>query len=1022
MPRSTCYASNNASIPRNSDETCLGILPSEACLMFQIHPIVALALSALCCPLGSLSAQASAKPPVAVDAQDAKRPGSPAANRLLVEFRTDKNPADLGIGSASFAARLAEDVRALGGHVTRSWGIVPAALVEIEEEHRARIEALPYVQAVDSDRWHAPRIRTATDNAHHAADALQARGIRGSGSTLACVDTGFDIRYPGSPASANPFPGLPSEKRLPPNTNIAFRVTTSGGRIDGISLWCASGARSASNLALVISPDVNGRPGPRPIANASLVCPARPTFSTARFQASLQLPRGTNLWVQFRTPADTSQFFVLADSGEDTPAYTGSALGALPLAWKLIENGRTTRPHRSLTASTSVLRDRIRVHRQIGGVDTVETHGTMLAAIAAGTRWASNAADEGHAPDANLALYACADDATGNARTSTLLTALEKLFCDVPPIGVDVVLFGYSGGVDPRSLLQRALDSIARNGDVLVVLPAGNSGSSLATSHIGLNAITVGAVDGSKLVAGFSSRGSIAGLAYPDMVAHGVRVVGPQANAEARDFGASGTSLAAAQIAGAAVQLRGAFPQIRALEMRAILLAGSEASPGTSSSQSATGPGVGYLRNDQSYAIASTGRLKNPRFGTDRMTTTRNTWRRSIPVRSGQQLQFAICWERIDSRSTLTNLDVVLRNGSGRIIARSQQTRSTQEFVRLRAAQDDLWSIEVVSTRLDARRIEFSYASNLNTDGGNQSARYSENGTGCKGGGTGGGCPAMKQDPKDLSFMPALPPKTAHAILVQCPCPVTMRGFSLYSRASLPNTPMECYLWKSTVSNEPQLVAAGSGIMTLQTTPGYYSVTFTSPVSLTVDEASNFFIGFRTPGSSLIWADNGTGYMGHHFEMPDWWGAWIGGGGFGGAITMYSWDWRTDCIPDASCPGGAVPILFGVGLPILGSRSFGVGLEQGLPNSVAILLTGIETRCIGLKAIGAQACGLCCNTVFNVGQAIDRQGGAQVTLGVPQDRNLIGAAFANQWLILDQKANRLGLTLSGHGQGLIGTR
>ncbi|HMQ22098.1 MAG TPA: hypothetical protein PKE00_06385, partial [Planctomycetota bacterium] len=71
--------------------------------------------------------------------------------------------------------------------------------------------------------------------------------------------------------------------------------------------------------------------------------------------------------------------------------------------------------------------------------------------------------------------------------------------------------------------------------------------------------------------------------------------------------------------------------------------------------------------------------------------------------------------------------------------------------------------------------------------------------------------------------------------------------------------------------------------------------------------------------------------------------------------------------------------------------------------------------------IGAPACNLCCNTIYNVGAVINSQGLARVPFPVPQTTGLVGVNFAQQWLLLDQRANRLGLTLSGPGLARIGT-
>lgn len=942
--------------------------------------------------------------------------GQVVPGRWIVHFETGAEA--LGPkADAEFRTR----VEALGGRVTVRWGVISAALVEIEDRRAPELGALPGVARLEADRWHVPTIKTSTDVAHHAADSLQTRGVTGKGATIALIDTGIDESIAGSPPHANPFPGLPGKGRLAPNTYYAVRVRmAAGGRLDAFDLWCGDVARPT--LRVSVHADRNGLPDTRALATTSLAVPARPRFQSARLTTPLSVAPNTTLWFAFTTAAVTRDFYAMVDCGVESDVVVGTAPRPtkLALAWQLVVNGRRTRPHTSF-ADAALSTSRIVVHKKVGAVGPglVDQHGSALAAVAAGTPWTSSNADSGHAPQAKIAAYACADDSLGNALTSTIVTAWEKVACDVEPMGIEVAVIGFSGSPNPLDAAQRAQDAVARNTDLLVVAASGNSGSTTTQSPACVNGISVGATDANKRVASFSGHGTVAQMPYPDLVAHGVRVVAPRVDVETSDYSSSGTSLAAAQVAGAATLIRAHNPKLSALETRAILLASSEASPGTSSGQVSTGAGCGYLRDDLAYLLAtSTGQV-----GSDRLTRSRPVWIRDIPIRRGQSLAIAVAWSRHDSnRAAWSNLDMTLKDSRGATLLRSATAVSTQEFLRYTSQADEILTVEVRATTFDAPVEKFAYASTMAFGFGRGSARYSEFDTGCKGSGSGGGCPALKQSPKDLSYCPGLPPKTTFALLVQCPCSVTFKGFSLHCRASVPNTPVECYLFKSTGGLEPQLTPVASGTMLVQTAAGYYSVTFGTPVALSVAEAENFFLAFRTPDSATIWADHGTSKLGHHFEMPDWAGAWTGGDGYQGAITEYSWDWKTDCTPGIGCPGGPPPVIVGDDVPILGSARFGVLLEQGPPNGLAILMTGVEIKCIPLGPVGAGACSLCCTSIFNFGAGLDGRGGARIPFRVPQNSQLVGASFAQQWVVLDQNANGLGLTLTGLGRGLIGTQ
>ena len=121
-------------------------------------------------------------------------------------------------------------------------------------------------------------------------------------------------------------------------------------------------------------------------------------------------------------------------------------------------------------------------------------------------------------------------------------------------------------------------------------------------------------------------------------------------------------------------------------------------------------------------------------------------------------------------------------------------------------------------------------------------------------------------------------------------------------------------------------------------------------------------------------------------------------------------------------PAGVPP----AGCGLLVERSDAVASRPSpRPSSVGDAAPTITEGAIAaspLGAVGAGACNLCCSSIINFGVGTDANGGARVPFGVPQNTQLVGASFAQQWVVLDQKANRLGLTLSGLGRGRIGTR
>ena len=109
------------------------------------------------------------------------------------------------------------------------------------------------------------------------------------------------------------------------------------------------------------------------------------------------------------------------------------------------------------------------------------------------------------------------------------------------------------------------------------------------------------------MLAPFSTRGPIFGHPdrfYPDLVANGVAMTLPPADAESSQRIGSGTSYAAPQVAGAAALYRSLRPQATAREVKAALLASTEDIAARNLGETRQGYGAGYLRVDALVDIA----------------------------------------------------------------------------------------------------------------------------------------------------------------------------------------------------------------------------------------------------------------------------------------------------------------------------------------------------------------------------------------------------------------------------------
>jgi subtilisin family serine protease len=184
-------------------------------------------------------------------------------------------------------------------------------------------------------------------------------------------------------------------------------------------------------------------------------------------------------------------------------------------------------------------------------------HGTHVAGIVAG----QSDLITGVAPDATLIAYKVLG-ANGSGKESDVMAALERA-ADPNQDGntndhVDVANLSLGGAGSPDDPQSEAIDNATAAG-VTFAIAAGNSGSgfhTIASPGTARNAITVGASDGSDVVASFSSRGpNMKNIAIkPDVLAPGVSIMSSYLNG--RYAVLSGTSMATPHVTGAAALLK----------------------------------------------------------------------------------------------------------------------------------------------------------------------------------------------------------------------------------------------------------------------------------------------------------------------------------------------------------------------------------------------------------------------------------------------------------------------------------
>jgi subtilisin family serine protease len=225
-------------------------------------------------------------------------------------------------------------------------------------------------------------------------------------------------------------------------------------------------------------------------------------------------------------------------------------------------------------------------------------HGTHVASTVTGSGAASGGSYRGVAPGVRLldAKVCHADGCPEDA----ILAGMEWAAVEQKAAVVSMSLGGGDApGDDP---LEQAVNRLSAEHGTLFVISAGNSGQggsgTIGSPGSATAALTVGAVDKQDALAAFSSRGPTAGdgTTKPDVTAPGVDIVA--AKAAGTELGtpvgeqyttASGTSMAAPHVSGAAAILLQQHPEWTGAQVKAALMASAKIAPGVGAFEQGAG-------------------------------------------------------------------------------------------------------------------------------------------------------------------------------------------------------------------------------------------------------------------------------------------------------------------------------------------------------------------------------------------------------------------------------------------------
>lgn len=223
-------------------------------------------------------------------------------------------------------------------------------------------------------------------------------------------------------------------------------------------------------------------------------------------------------------------------------------------------------------------------------------HGTHVASTIAGTGEHADGRFRGVAPGSSILSAKVLDD-NGFGDESGIIAGMEW----AAERGAKVANLSLGGddtpGEDP---LEQAVDALSKDSGTLFVIAAGNSGpeaKTVGSPGSATSALTVGAVDREGGIADFSSTGPTAdGALKPDLTAPGVDIAAAQADGTqmgdpAADgyVTASGTSMAAPHVAGAAALLAEQHPKWSGAHLKQALASSAKPTEGLTPTQQGTG-------------------------------------------------------------------------------------------------------------------------------------------------------------------------------------------------------------------------------------------------------------------------------------------------------------------------------------------------------------------------------------------------------------------------------------------------
>jgi hypothetical protein len=357
-----------------------------------------------------------------------------------------------------------------------------------------------------------------------------------------------------------------------------------------------------------------------------------------------------------------------------------------------------------------------------------------------------------------------------------------------------------------------------------------------------------------------------------------------------------------------------------------------------------------------------------------------------------------------------------LSNGVWSTAGGSEDTVNSIECVFVQSPAAGNWNVEVIATSIvednhvETAAVDADYG--LAISGGTGTsvvfATFSKFGNGCPGSVVAPPTPCPELNPSGGSLSLALR-DNEYCYLVSNSGATTINSFEIWTASTGGTVTVPAHIYTGSF---PAASPVASTTITVSAAQGFYTATFSPPVSVTGDycigvdsTAQTVYVNTLNGGATGtgFWRDPANG-------TPNW----------TQSVLVSNPSWRVNCTGPSS---NLSPVLSNGGLPNLGS-SYSVTLADALPGSFAVLASGLSDSTWSGGALpaplpGAPGCTLFVDPVVLEAAATSITGTASRSFVVPNSAGLIGAQIFHQWGVLDA-VNGLGIVMSDAGRASIG--